>query len=193
MDKQSSLYFLILIAVVGVSGYMFNNKLQADTAQDVFANVQGVSTPNSATATTPGAEAETKDAIDPIKLPETKPKKYMNDSDVTKLDVQVTKEGTGPESKKGDTLSMNYTGKLLNGTTFDSNVDPKFNHVQPFAFQLGAGMVIRGWDEGLVGMKVGEKRILTIPSDMGYGARGAGGAIPPNAALVFEVELLKIN
>jgi FKBP-type peptidyl-prolyl cis-trans isomerase len=88
---------------------------------------------------------------------------------------------------------MNYTGKLLNGTTFDSNVDPKFNHVTPFEFTLGAGMVIRGWDEGLVGMKVGEKRILTIPSDMGYGARGAGASIPPNAALVFEVELLKIK
>lgn len=96
-------------------------------------------------------------------------------------------------SKNGDTLVMNYTGRLTNGTVFDSNVDPKFGHVQPFEFVLGAGMVIKGWDEGLVGMKIGEKKTLNIPAEKGYGARGAGSAIPPNADLVFDVELVGIK
>jgi FKBP-type peptidyl-prolyl cis-trans isomerase len=97
-------------------------------------------------------------------------------------------------AKNGDTLVMNYTGKLVDGTVFDSNVDPKFNHVQPFEFTLGAHQVIAGWDEGLVGMKVGEKKTLTIPPEKGYGAAGAaGGKIPPNATLVFDVELVGIK
>ena len=97
-------------------------------------------------------------------------------------------------AKKGDTLVMNYTGKLVDGTVFDSNVDPKFGHVQPFEFILGAHQVITGWDEGLVGMKIGEKKVLTIPPEKGYGAAGAaGGKIPPNATLVFDVELVGIQ
>mgnify|MGYP001558172010 CR=1 FL=1 len=100
---------------------------------------------------------------------------------------------TGETAKAGDEVSMNYTGRLENGTVFDSNVDPKFQHVEPFVFKLGAGQVIAGWDKGIVGMKVGEKKTLTIPPEDGYGARGAGSAIPPNATLIFDVELLKIN
>ena len=96
-------------------------------------------------------------------------------------------------SKNGDTLFMNYTGRLTDGTVFDSNVDPKFGHVEPFSFKLGAGMVIKGWDEGLLGMKVGEKKTLTISPEKGYGARGAGNVIPPNATLIFDVELLDIK
>src|ERR1035437_8912577 len=88
-------------------------------------------------------------------------------------------------AKTGDTVSMNYTGRLENGTVFDSNVDPKFNHVQPFVFTLGAGQVIPGWDKGIVGMKVGEKKTLTIPPEDGYGASGQG-PIPPNATLIFD-------
>ncbi len=95
-------------------------------------------------------------------------------------------------AKAGDTVSMNYTGRLENGTVFDSNVDPKFNHVQPFDFTLGAGQVIAGWDKGIVGMKVGEKKTLTIPPEDGYGARGQG-PIPPNSTLIFDVELLAIK
>jgi len=95
-------------------------------------------------------------------------------------------------SKIGDTLSMNYTGRLTNGTVFDSNVDPKFGHVQPFEFKLGAGQVIKGWDEGLVGMKVGEKKTLTITPDKGYGAQ-AIGSIPANSTLIFDVELVAIK
>lgn len=105
----------------------------------------------------------------------------------------VLKEGTGAIAKKGDLVSMNYTGALVDGTVFDSNVDPKFQHVEPFVFNLGAGQVIRGWDEGIVGMKVGEKRKLEITPDYAYGATGAGGVIPPNATLYFEVELVAIK
>lgn len=95
-------------------------------------------------------------------------------------------------SKAGDTLVMNYTGRLTNGTVFDSNVDPKFNHVTPFEFTLGAGQVIAGWDEGLVGMKIGDKKTLTIPPEKGYGSR-ATGSIPANSTLIFDVELVGIK
>ncbi len=102
-------------------------------------------------------------------------------------DIQV---GTGDEAKSGQQVSVHYTGWLLdNGQKFDSSKD----RGQPFAFPLGAGHVIKGWDQGVQGMKVGGTRKLTIPAELGYGARGAGGVIPPNATLVFEVELLGIN
>ena len=98
-------------------------------------------------------------------------------------------EGTGDEALKGKTVEVHYTGWLKDGTKFDSSKDRN----QPFRFPLGAGHVIRGWDEGVAGMKVGGKRRLTIPADLGYGARGAGGVIPPNATLEFEVELLGVK
>jgi FKBP-type peptidyl-prolyl cis-trans isomerase len=109
------------------------------------------------------------------------------------------KESSNPQansmekiSKNGDVLVMNYTGRFTNGTTFDSNVDPKFNHVQPFEFTLGAGMVIKGWDEGLVGMKIGEKKTLTVPPEKGYGPNDYHG-IPGNSTLIFDVELVDIK
>jgi FKBP-type peptidyl-prolyl cis-trans isomerase len=105
------------------------------------------------------------------------------------LKYQVLKVGKGPVAKAGQTVSVHYTGWLTNGKKFDSSVDRN----QPFEFNLGAGQVIRGWDEGVAGMKVGEKRKLTIPSDLGYGSAGAGGVIPPNATLVFDVELLGVK
>ncbi len=95
-------------------------------------------------------------------------------------------------AKDGDTLTVNYTGKLENGTVFDSNIDPKFGHVTPFTFVLGAGQVIKGWDEGFLGMKVGEKKTLIIPPEKAYGSR-AIGSIPPNSTLVFDVELVGIK
>ena len=96
-------------------------------------------------------------------------------------------------AKAGDTVSMNYTGRLGNGTVFDSNVDPKFKHAEPFVFTLGAGQVIPGWDKGIVGMKVGEKKTLTIPPQDAYGANGIPGTIPPNSTLIFDVELIGIK
>ena len=106
------------------------------------------------------------------------------------LKIETTQEGTGDRvTKNGDKISVHYTGKLEDGTKFDSSVD----RGTPFEFTIGQGQVIAGWEKGLLDMKVGEKRILTIPSDMGYGAQGAGGVIPPNATLVFEVELMGIK
>lgn len=115
-----------------------------------------------------------------------------NTQNIEGVKITILKEGTGNEVKSGDTVAMNYTGKLIDGTTFDSNVDPKFNHVQPFVFTIGAGQVIKGWDIGVAGMKVGEQRKLELAPDFAYGATGQG-PIPPNATLVFEVELLGIK
>lgn len=97
--------------------------------------------------------------------------------------------GTGAEAKAGQRVSVHYTGWLTDGKKFDSSKD----RGTPFQFKLGAGQVIKGWDQGVAGMKVGGKRKLTIPSDLGYGPRGAGGVIPPHATLVFEVELLGVG
>jgi len=101
---------------------------------------------------------------------------------------RIPKDECLRKSKKGDTLEMHYTGKLENGEQFDSSIGRG-----PFKFTLGVGQVIKGWDQGLVGMCIGEKRKLTIPSHLGYGERGAGAKIPPNSKLVFEVELLGIE
>lgn len=108
---------------------------------------------------------------------------------VKTLQVNDTKVGAGAEAVSGKRVSVHYTGKLEDGTKFDSSVD----RGTPFEFILGAGMVIKGWDQGVAGMKVGGKRTLTIPSDLAYGDRGVPGAIPPKATLVFDVELLDVK
>ena len=105
------------------------------------------------------------------------------------LNYEELQVGNGDEAKPGDTVEVHYTGWLKNGTKFDSSKD----RGRPFSFPLGAGRVIKGWDEGVAGMKVGGKRKLVIPPELGYGTRGAGNSIPPDAQLTFEVELLKIN
>lgn len=105
------------------------------------------------------------------------------------LIIEDMAEGAGDAVRAGQTVSVHYTGWLTNGRKFDSSKDRN----QPFEFPLGGNRVIAGWDEGVQGMKVGGVRKLTIPPQLGYGTRGAGGVIPPNATLVFEVELLEIR
>lgn len=105
------------------------------------------------------------------------------------LEYEDITEGTGASPQSGQTAVVHYTGWLTNGKKFDSSVD----RGQPFSFKVGQGQVIAGWDEGVATMKVGGKRKLTIPSTLGYGARGAGGVIPPGATLVFDVELLEVR
>ena len=107
----------------------------------------------------------------------------------TDLLIEDLRPGTGAEAKAGNTVSVHYDGTLTDGTPFDSSR----KRGQPFKFTLGAGQVIKGWDQGVAGMKIGGLRKLTIPPHLGYGARGAGGVIPPNATLVFEVELLGVQ
>ena len=107
----------------------------------------------------------------------------------TGLTIEDVVVGDGAAAAAGQQVKVHYTGWLTNGTKFDSSKDRN----DPFVFPLGAGSVIKGWDEGVQGMKVGGKRKLTIPPALGYGARGAGGVIPPNATLVFEVELLGVG
>ena len=120
--------------------------------------------------------------------------KKMEDK-IQELVIQDTKVGEGRVAEKGLTISVHYTGWLLDATKndkkgekFDSSLDRR----EPFNFVLGVGQVIKGWDDGFDGMRIGGSRTILIPSEMGYGSRGAGGAIPPNADLIFEVELLEI-
>jgi FKBP-type peptidyl-prolyl cis-trans isomerase FkpA len=120
----------------------------------------------------------------------------MAESGISALQKTDTNEGTGAAARKGMTVRVHYTGWLYDasaadhkGQKFDSSLDRR----EPFEFPLGASEVITGWDEGVAGMKVGGTRLLTIPPAMGYGARGAGGVIPPNATLLFEIELLDVK
>jgi FKBP-type peptidyl-prolyl cis-trans isomerase len=105
------------------------------------------------------------------------------------LQIEKLVEGQGATPKAGDRVVVHYTGWLQNGTKFDSSVDRR----EPFVFTIGRGQVIKGWDEGVATMRVGDKVKLTIPPELGYGARGAGGVIPANATLIFEVELLEVR
>ena len=121
---------------------------------------------------------------------------YLLMDNITSLQVSDAKVGTGVAAATGKEVTVHYTGWLYDpkatdkhGKKFDSSRD----HGEPFSFKLGAGQVIRGWDQGVAGMKVGGTRTLIIPSDLGYGARGADGVIPPNATLVFDVELVGVK
>ena len=143
------------------------------------------STSNPVSTTKPALNTEEKTAMT-----------SSTNTNITTLQKNDTVVGTGREAEPGFNVSVHYTGWLYDekaadhkGKKFDSSVD----RGQPFKFDLGAGQVIQGWDEGFAGMKIGGKRTLIIPSEMGYGARGAGGAIPPNAALIFDVELLDVK
>src|SRR3989344_8623695 len=161
---KNILMYIIVIAVVALGAWMLFRKGSVQNA-DLFASPSP--TPVATVVSSPST---------PVNLP-------------SGLVVQDLGVGNGATAKSGDTIAVHYTGWLTTGQKFDSSVD----RGEPFVFQLGAGQVIRGWDEGVQGMKVGGKRKLTIPASLGYGSQGAGGIIPPNATLLFEVELLAIR
>lgn len=165
------------VAVLAIIGIVFTlNKTKAPTTE-----VTTQQTKQTQETAEPTTEASTQSSENIIN---------SNNNNSMELKIEITQKGSGERTvKPGDNISVQYTGKLTDGTKFDSSYDRN----QPFEFTIGTGQVIRGWDEGLMGMQVGEKRTLTIPSDMGYGAAGAGGVIPPNATLIFDVELVAIN
>ena len=114
---------------------------------------------------------------------------FFVSSAIAELKIETVSVGSGEEAQVGMVVSVHYTGKLEDGTVFDSSIP----RGEPFSFTLGQGRVIKGWEQGILGMLVGETRVLTIPSELGYGANGAGELIPPDANLIFEVELLEVN
>lgn len=158
--NQQIIIGVIVLAVIAVGGYL----------------IYSASTKGSSTASTQGGPPPIDSNIQTV-------------TTASGLKYQDITVGTGQEAKAGDSVTVNYTGWLTDGTKFDSSLDRN----QPFTFNLGQGGVIKGWDEGVAGMKVGGKRRLTIPPDLAYGSQGASGVIPPNATLIFDVELLSVN
>lgn len=158
----------------------------------VAALVLGYTLTRSNTASAPAAKDVSEKKVSESK-PQTQTQSQTNNSTNNKkpmeLGIQVVQEGTGDRVvKSGDTIAVHYTGKLTDGTKFDSSVD----RGTPFEFKIGQGMVIQGWEQGFIGAKVGEKRILTIPAELGYGSRDMG-TIPANSTLIFDVEVISIK
>lgn len=166
----------VTLALVVAVGFLFYGPNVLRPFQSTAAQVQSTTTPSMATSSDSlAAGPNSNGAGQPQQLP-------------TTLTVKDDVVGTGPAAKAGDTVTVNYIGALPDGTVFDASS----KHGQAFTFPLGQGQVIPGWDQGLVGMKVGGKRTLIIPPDMAYGSRDLG-VIPPNSTLIFQVELVKIG
>lgn len=139
-------------------------------------------------------EAASQKAVDDKKLLEYFAKNNIKAKKTASgLYYEILEQGTGDNASKGKTVSVNYTGKTMDGNVFDSNIDPQFNHVEPLKFPVGAGRVIKGWDEGLQLLNKGSKAVFYIPSDLAYGAQSPAPAIPPYSILIFNVELLDIQ
>jgi FKBP-type peptidyl-prolyl cis-trans isomerase len=193
--KNKMLIGAIVIVLAGLIFVMSRNKSVAPTTQQEPAAQQTAepqASSQGAATEQPSQQQPTADQAQPVAQP-IEPQGATNSTSSTKpmgLDIKTTQEGTGAAVKAGDTVGVLYTGKLQDGTIFDASA----NHGnQPFEFTVGAGQVIKGWDLGLIGAKVGEKRTLTIPGDLAYGPNGIPGTIPPNATLIFEVEVLSIK
>jgi len=167
MDKKNLTITILLIAVVG-GGYFLFSSLNQNSQKNVQDNLQ---------ANLQNSVQEQEQEINSVSY------------EIQGMKIETLKEGSGEPSKTDDLVTVHYEGTLEDGTKFDSSV----TRGVPFSFTLGENRVIQGWELGVLGMKVGEKRKLIIPSELGYGTAGAGDIIPPNATLVFEVELLKIN
>jgi len=196
MNAKKILIASIVVVLVGLIILIRQNKTVAPTTQQEPAAQsqvqQSQATSQQPAASQPAQEQPTADQAQPVAQP-VQPEPATNPTNDKKpmgLEIKTTQEGTGAAVKAGDTVSVLYTGKLQDGTIFDASA----NHGnQPFEFTVGAGQVIKGWDQGLIGAKVGEKRTLTIPGDLAYGPTGIPGTIPPNATLTFDIEVLAIK
>lgn len=186
----------LLTLSMSAAAYAGCSKSETNQMTDTTAYNQ--STPASQASTTPptGQQATTQpDTIGAAAAPEMEAPGKHGDTVITASGLKYIdiKKGTGPSPTKGQTITVNYTGKLVDGKTFDSNVDPSFHHVEPFSTAIGVGRVIPAWDEGMLTMKVGGKRRLICPPNLAYGPRGMPPTIPPNSTLIFDVELLNVK
>ena len=187
MNKSFSIVILIIILIVLAGGiyFLFQNQ------KNIFPEQKQNSSENN----TVGLQSDSLESSEESSLEnseqETQQKQEVSTAsyEIQGMKIEILKEGTGESSKTGDTVFVHYVGTLKNGQKFDSSID----RGQPFSFTLGENLVIEGWELGVLGMKIGEKRKLTIPPELGYGNQGAGGVIPPVSTLIFEIELIGIN
>ncbi len=170
--------FIIILTAISVTAF-FSYFLW----QDLKTGVKNQQQPKQASSKNSLAEAK------PPKNQAMEPRTGLSNYEIMGMKVEVLRIGAGESAKKGDRVNVHYVGTLENGKKFDSSIDRE----DPFSFKLGENSVIKGWELGVLGMKLGEKRRLTIPPELGYGNQGAGGVIPPVSTLIFEIELLKIN
>ncbi len=185
MNTKAIIGIIIAVIIIVLIGVWIGKAPATPPQPEVPASVVPVtSTPDQVNP------AQSTVAPAPTPAPSTTPAKVISTKTVSGMKIEVTKEGTGDTIKNGQSAEMLYTGKLTDGTVFDSTA--KRNN-QPLVFTIGAGQVIKGWDLGIIGMKVGEKRTLTIPYDLAYGESGYPPAIPPKATLIFDVELVGIK
>ena len=167
----------VIFIVPGLSPFSFLGSAAAPAQTSAAATATGQTAAQATSQTSTTAQAPT--TMDVSNIPQ----------NVTQLLSKDDVVGTGDVAAAGDSVTVNYVGALSDGKVFDASA----NHGQPFTFTLGAGQVIKGWDEGVAGMKVGGTRTLVIPASLGYGATGAGGVIPPNATLIFQVQLVSVT
>lgn len=190
---QNLVLVFVFVAIVGLTFNYVNqpsaNQGVSDKNVEVNVGQNEESKTNQSGASVDGSNLTVTANNGNVTVVDNKNNKEESKMETTGLKIETLKQGTGEGAKNNDLVSVHYTGTLVNGKKFDSSLD----RGEPFQFTLGAGQVIKGWDQGVLGMKVGEKRKLTIPSSLGYGERGAGASIPPNADLIFEVEMIKIN
>jgi peptidylprolyl isomerase len=187
--KKNVLIALIVIILLVLGIIIFRN-VSVPPTNDQEALNQLLANQNNNPQTNPQPSNQATDQNQQQSEPQQMQTNQPNQQTNMGLQIKTTQEGSGAAVKAGDTVEVTYTGKLTDGTVFDATDK---HGGQPFSFTVGEGQVIPGWDQGLIGMKVGEKRTLTIPGNLGYGAQGMPGVIPPNATLIFDIQLVSIK
>jgi FKBP-type peptidyl-prolyl cis-trans isomerase len=194
MPPKSTVIGLVVVILLAGGAYLYTNRNNSSTTQQEAQQLPQQGLNNSLQNGTldqqgTGSKLSQPQSVNNQPLGARVPDTTPSAKDTTKLVIEDQKVGEGPAVKKGDTVLIHYRGTLVNGTEIDSS----YRRGKPYETIIGIGNVIKGWDEGIPGMKVGGKRKLTIPPDMAYGSAGAHGVVPPNATLIFEVELIEIK